>query len=146
MANAWAIATRVPNTACVVVCTTAAELFPALIRPSADSGNVLIYMLTNSDARRLFGASWNDEAKRMIAQFHTTHDLWAGAPAFQSLLLQLRAGHPDFTRWWDAPDVRNAGTGRKTLHHPTNGPTKYEYASFQANDDPTLRLVLYTPI
>ncbi len=50
------------------------------------------------------------------------------------------------TRWWGAHDVRNAGTGRKTLRHPTNGPTKYEYASFQANDDPTLRLVPHTPV
>ena len=126
--------------------TAAAELFPALIRRSPDGRNVLIYMLTDADARRLFGASWSDEAKRMIALFRTTHDLWAGDPAFQSRLLELRAGHPDFTRWWDAHDVSNAGTGRKTLRHPTNGPTKYEYASFQANDDPTPRLVPHTPV
>jgi hypothetical protein len=30
------------------------------------------------------------------------------------------------------------------LHHPTLGTVGYEYASFQANDDPALKLALYT--
>jgi hypothetical protein len=32
----------------------------------------------------------------------------------------------------------------KSLIHPKKGRLKLEYASFQANDDPALKLVIYT--
>ena len=80
----------------------------------------------------------------MVAQFRTTYDLWACDRAFQALLAPLRAGNSDFSRWWEAHDVRNATAGRKTLHHPRRGPRRFENASFQANDDPSLKLVIYT--
>ena len=34
--------------------------------------------------------------------------------------------------------------GTKHLRHPTLGLVRYEYASFQANDDPAIKLALYT--
>ena len=34
--------------------------------------------------------------------------------------------------------------GAKHLHDPTLGTVRYESASFQANDDPALKLALYT--
>jgi hypothetical protein len=46
----------------------------------------------------LFGAAWADEAKRVVAQFRATHDLWAGDPAFLDLLDRLRRGSPEFRR------------------------------------------------
>ena len=35
--------------------------------------------------------------------------------------------------------------GRKSLNHPKKGRLRFEYASFQANDDPALKLVIYGP-
>jgi hypothetical protein len=34
--------------------------------------------------------------------------------------------------------------GQKFLSHPRKGRLKLEYAGFQANDDPALKLVIYT--
>ena len=34
----------------------------------------------------------------------------------------------------------------KSLIHPKKGRLKLEYASFQANDDPALKLVIYTTV
>jgi hypothetical protein len=31
------------------------------------------------------------------------------------------------------------------MNHPSKGVLRYEHASFQANDDPALKLVIYTP-
>lgn len=31
------------------------------------------------------------------------------------------------------------------LHHPAKGTPGFEYATFQANEDPVLRLTIYTP-
>jgi hypothetical protein len=32
------------------------------------------------------------------------------------------------------------------LNHPVRGLLRLEYAAFQANDDPALKLVIYTPV
>ena len=110
--------------------------------PEADR-NTLISVMTNPASRRLFGASWKDEAKRMVAEFRATHDLWAGDPAFVALLTRLRDGSPEFSEWWEAHDVRDVSAGRKQLKR---GALRFEYVSFQANDDPALKLVIYTPV
>lgn len=108
--------------------------------------NILIGMLTNPETRRLFGKTWEGEAKRMVAEFRATHDLWAGDPAFVDLLARLRENSAEFSGWWEAHDIRHGAAGRKMLHHPEKGVLRFEYASFQANDDPALKLVIYTPV
>jgi hypothetical protein len=35
--------------------------------------------------------------------------------------------------------------GRKTIHFSDGQSAAFDYASFQANDDPALRLSIYTP-
>jgi transcriptional regulator with XRE-family HTH domain len=115
------------------------------LRPEADR-NILLYMLTDPEARRRFGAGWAEEARRMVAQFRTTHDLWAGSPAFAELLSRVRQGSVEFADWWDSHDIRNVALGQKVLYHPVKGPQRFEYATFQANDDPGLKLAIYTPV
>ena len=85
-----------------------------------------------------------EEARRVVAQFRTTHDLWAGDPAFRDLLARLREGCPEFEEWWGTHDIRGSVAGRKQLRHPSRGKLSLEYASFQANDDPALKLIIYT--
>jgi transcriptional regulator with XRE-family HTH domain len=108
--------------------------------------NSLVTVLTKPASRRLFGASWPEVARRMVAQFRATHDLWAGDPAFRDLLARLRDGCPEFAGWWETHDVSGVAAGHKSISHPRKGQLKLEYASFQANDDPALKLVIYTPV
>ena len=61
-------------------------------------------------------------------------------------LARLREGCPEFAGWWEAHDVSGVAAGRKSLIHPKQGRLKLEYASFQANDDPALKLVIYTRV
>ncbi|MFP3566813.1 hypothetical protein [Paraburkholderia sp. SIMBA_030] len=42
-----------------------------------------------------------------------------------------------------AHDVQGTRAGRKLLHHRTMGELRVEYATFQANDDPSLKLAIY---
>jgi hypothetical protein len=123
----------------------ASDIF-AFDRLAEEDCNVLVSMLTHKEARHLFGIGWADEAKRMVAQFRRTHDLWANDPAFRGLLERLRQGCPEFTKWWKAHDIRGTVAGEKLLNHPTKGLLRFEHASFQANDDAGLKLVIYTPI
>ena len=121
------------------------ELF-AFSRLAEEDRNILLLMFTDPDARELFGSSWTEEARRMVAQFRASHDAWAGDSAFSALLTRLRQGSVEFSRWWRAHEVRGTVGGRKTLTHPKRGVLQFEYASFQANDDPALKLVIYTPV
>ncbi|CAN7428939.1 helix-turn-helix transcriptional regulator [Trinickia sp. LjRoot230] len=121
----------------------AVELFTDFgAMPKADR-NILVYALTHPDARRLFGTGWAREAQRLVAQFRAAHDLWAGDPAFVSLLARLSSGCPEFDGWWQTHDVGRSAAGRKLLRHPRFGTVSVDFATFQANDDPRLKLMLY---
>jgi transcriptional regulator with XRE-family HTH domain len=123
----------------------ASAIFTDFRALSEEDRNILVYVFLNPEARRLFGDGWAGEARRMIAQFRATHDLWAHDPAFVSLTDRLRDGSTEFTLWWEDHDIRGASAGRKTLHHPSLGVLEFEYVTFQSNDDPALKLAIYTP-
>jgi transcriptional regulator with XRE-family HTH domain len=124
----------------------AAELFTDFGRLDEEDRNILVHLLLTPEGRRLFGDGWADQAGHVTAQFRAAHDLWAPDPAFTGLADRLRRGCPEFAGWWDRHDVLPAGSGRKRLHHPSKGPLVFEYATFQANEDPDLRLTVYSPV
>jgi len=130
----------------VLVWNKAAEEIFAFGQLAEEDRNILICILTKPMTRRLFGKVWNDQARRVVAQFRATHDLWAGDAAFVDLLERLRRGCAEFDGWWKAHDVRAPAAGRKQMTHPKKGVLRFEHASFQAEDDPALKLVIYTPV
>jgi hypothetical protein len=108
--------------------------------------NTLAYVLATPAGRALFGDGWEAQARRMTAQFRVAYDAFAGDPAFEELVRRLEAGCPGFGDWWQAHDVRAAPSGRKRLNHPALGWTDYAYATFQCNEDPAVKLTVYTPL
>ena len=108
--------------------------------------NILAFMFIEADSRRLFGRTWTDEARRMVALFRATYDLHAGDPAFVELVERVRTRSPEFAKWWNTHDIRSGTAGQKVLVHRERGAQRYEYATFQANDDPALKLSIYMPI
>lgn len=130
----------------LVAWNTAAEKIFGFDQFLKGERNVLVSMLINPYSRDLFGPGWAAEAQRMVAQFRATHDLWAEDPAFTALRRRLRDGCPEFAAWWERHDVRDQSSGRKTLHHPRLGVIALDHTSFQVNDDPGLKLVIFTPV
>jgi len=122
----------------------AADIF-AFDRLPEEDRNILLCVLANPATRRFFGAKWEAEAKRMVAQFRATHDLWADDPAFTELLTRLKQESPEFQAWWDDHAIRNVVSGQKQLMHPKKGELGFEYVAFQPIDAPSLKVVLYTP-
>jgi len=123
---------------------SAADIFTDFGQLPEDDRNILVYVLLNPEARLLFGASWTNEAQRMVAQFRASHAMWSRDPAFMALLERLRQRSPEFALWWEMHDIRAADGGWKVLDHPQKGVMRLEHASFQSNDDPALKLVIYT--
>lgn len=122
---------------------SAADLIADFANFPIEDRNILVYMLTDPAARRLFGRGWAEEARRMVALFRATHDLWPGDPAFVELVSRLSTECPEFADWWTSHDVAAPISGAKLLNHPRRGQLRFEYATFQANDDPLLKLALY---
>ena len=108
--------------------------------------NILRYMLAAPAARALFGAGWAAEAQRMIALFRTTYDQLGGDPAFQEMVTDLSAISAEFREWWSSHHVATPSAGLKVLSLKAGGRETYAYASLQANDDPRLKLALYTRV
>lgn len=121
------------------------RLFEFSDMPEAER-NILWYMLTSSPARELFGDSWAEEAQRMIALFRTTYDQRRGDPLFEEIVLALDAGTAEFRDWWSSYRVATPSSGRKTLRPGRKNELPFVYATFQANDDPALKLALYTRV
>ena len=121
----------------------AADIFGDFARLPIQDRNILIFMLTDPAARRLFGTGWAKEARRVVSLFRAAHDLWAGDDAFTEIVERVAAGCPEFHAWWDPHDIGAPVSGNKLLHHPVRGPLQFEYTTFQANDDPRLKLTIY---
>lgn len=130
----------------VLIWNRAAEQLFSFSRVREEDRNILIFLLTNPAARKLFGAGWAEQAKRVVAQFRASHDLASSDPAFIDLRQRLRAGCPEFTAWWQGHEVRKAAAGTKLMTHPTKGVLRLAHVSFQSNDNANLRLVIYTPV
>ena len=129
-----------------VLCLNAAaeELFGNFGILEPEDRNVLHWMLTDPAARQLFGKTWDTEARRIVSLFRAEHDLRPGDPAFTQLVDLVRTGCPQFDAWWSEHGIGAPLSGTKDLAHPGLGIVRYEYASFQANDDPGIKLAIYT--
>ena len=124
----------------------AIEIFTDFGRIAQNDRNILLQMLTAPEMKVLFGKAWEEEARRMLALFRTTYDVWAGDPAFAALLERLRQGCSEFENWWQTHDLASGAGFQKLLHHPSKGLLRFETATFQANDDPSLKLAIYIPL
>ncbi len=122
----------------------AAALFGDFSRIPINDRNVLHWMMCDPSAKHLFGMTWATEAERVVSLFRSAYDLWPGDKAFASLVDRVGATSPEFQKWWPEHGIGAPLSGTKHLKHPTLGVLRYEYASFQANDDPALKLALYT--
>ncbi len=122
----------------------ATALFGDFGQLAPENRNILHWMFTDQAATGLFGETWAEEARRMVSLFRAAHDLWPGDTAFVALVDRIRASCLKFDAWWSEHGIGAPVSGIKHLRHPTLGLVRYEYASFQANDDPALKLALYT--
>ena len=121
----------------------AADLLTDFGLVAADDRNLLLFMLNDPKSRPLFGAGWAEEARRMVSLFRATHDLWPGDPAFTQLVEQLHSGCPEFAPWWADHEIASPISGSKLLYRMGGAAVRFEYATFQSNDDPSIKLALY---
>jgi MmyB-like transcription regulator ligand binding domain len=104
--------------------------------------NTLLQMFTSPEVRSRY-RKWEQVARDALESFRITYDFWSHAPEFNALVDELNAASPEFAHWWKAHEIRPKPSGTKVMTHPTHGRVRVAYSTFQANDDPDIRLVLY---
>lgn len=129
----------------VLAWNQAADDLFAFSRVREEHRNTMIAVLLNPKVRELFGKGWEDEARRMTAEFRATFDLWSHDISFIALFEQLTAESREFRKWWKTHDIQRVKSGRKSLSHPKKGSIDVEYAAFQLIEDPGFKLVIYAP-
>ena len=120
----------------------AAALFRDYSKIPAAERNSLYQMFAAPEMKDRY-PEWEEEARSLLESFRANYDFWSDAPEFNELVSDLKRLSPEFQRWWTDHGVRARSSGEKVMRHPTLGAIKVNYATFQANDDPRLTLVVY---
>jgi transcriptional regulator with XRE-family HTH domain len=120
----------------------AVALFRDFAKVPESERNTLYQMFTSAAVRARY-PDWKTEARAMLEGFRLTYDLWSHSPEFNELVERLDAQSPEFARWWKTHDLRKRAAGDKVMTHPRRGTLRVSYATFQSDDNPDLKLVLY---
>jgi transcriptional regulator with XRE-family HTH domain len=104
--------------------------------------NLLRVMFLDPRMKRVF-VDWEDNARRMLAQFRPNVARYGQDEGFAELVASLRHASEKFDAWWANHDVQSPVFGVQALRHPHLGELLMEYASFQPDGMPGARLTMY---
>jgi transcription regulator MmyB-like protein len=121
----------------------AVELFRDFSKIPVPQRNTLLQLFTSPEVRSRH-PRWEEDARSALESFRITYGFRSHSPEFNELVDELRAASREFARWWNAHEIRRRPSGKKLMTHPKLGRLTVFYSTFQANDNPDLRLVLYT--
>lgn len=121
----------------------ASEIFRDFSKVPEDQRNTLYQMFTSPELRKRY-PNWESDARAMLESFRVTYDFWAHSTEFVALKDELSLRSPEFRKWWKTHEIRATHFGEKVLRHRKLGEMRLRYSTFQSNDNPDLRLVLYS--
>jgi transcriptional regulator with XRE-family HTH domain len=104
-----------------------------------------LWLLFVDPRRRKLYLDWEEQAGRAVAAFRAEAAPYLDEAPFQTLIADLLQESPDFARMWERRDVDGRTDGLKRLRHPRFGRMDLEHTIYQVNDQPGLRLLLYSP-
>jgi transcriptional regulator with XRE-family HTH domain len=106
--------------------------------------NIVRFIFTNDDLRRRI-VDWEGVAQRVLAQFRVSSSRYGGDAQFEALIADLQRLSPEFARWWPRHEVRGREDGQKEFIHSQMGSLVLVHSTFQVNDSPGLKMVVYLP-
>lgn len=122
-----------------------AQLYPAIERLEGDDRNLVWAVFCEPSTRTLI-TDWEDQARRIIAEFRATTTPLVGDPSLDALIDRLRAGSDEFAAWWPQQDVAQFRTRLRHYTHPRAGALVFEYQQLVAAEWPALRVVCQLPV
>jgi transcriptional regulator with XRE-family HTH domain len=89
---------------------------------------------------------WERTVPELVAQFRAAAGRNPGDPRYAELVRELSAVSDGFRAWWDAYPVAEFDNGLREVDHPVAGRLHLDSAHLRLVADPTLTLVLHTPV
>jgi len=129
------------------VCTwnaAARRLFVGLLDGRGSHRNLLRYVFTEDDARRLI-PDWEARACRLLAEFRTDYSRNLADPRARAIVAWLREESGLFRRTWDAQAVAEREGGLRRFDHPEDGPLSFRQHTLLAAERPDFKLVALLP-
>jgi transcriptional regulator with XRE-family HTH domain len=84
-------------------------------------------------------------AKQLLAKFRVDFSQYAGDPAFEELIDELRAVTPGFDEYWRETEIRTAMRGSNVIQNDAWGDLAFEYSSYIPEGSSFLRLLMFVP-
>ncbi len=122
-----------------------AALFLDISRLPAPDRNLLWLVFTSPAVRSLLGDDWQDEARRLIAQFRAEVGHRLQEVAYLELIQRLVDESPEFGDWWSQHDVAYFASRQRHFDHPHAGLLVFDHHKLVVADHPDLRVIVYTP-
>ena len=101
-------------------------------------------IFTNEEFRRRC-VDWEGVAQRALAQLRASSSRYHHDAQLSTLILELQQRSPAFARWWSRHEVQERQEGQKEFMHPLVGSLVLQHNTFQIDDAPGLKMVIYLP-
>ncbi|GCE29919.1 transcriptional regulator [Dictyobacter alpinus] len=105
----------------------------------------IVRLIFTSEQYRYRSVDWEGVAQRVLAQLRANSGRYPDDAQLSALIADLQQRSPDFARWWSRHDVQERREGRKELIHPQLGSLVFDHDTFQIEDAPGLKMVVYLP-
>jgi hypothetical protein len=110
---------------------------------SVPQRNLLRFIFLQPAARRLI-RSWEDRARRIVAEFRAESASFPEDSSMLALVEELRHESETFARLWKEHAVMGREGGRRDFNHPRHGLVSYEQVAFTLAGRPDFKLVMLT--
>lgn len=118
------------------------ELARALYSGFTLDDNLLRMTFLDPEGRRFY-RDWNRAAEASVANLRAASVDERNEAPVKSLVAELGAGAPAFTRLWEQQEVRGKTHEPKSFHHADVGPITLTYQAFDVRSAPGQQLVVY---
>ncbi|MGY5123992.1 MmyB family transcriptional regulator [Streptomyces nigrescens] len=105
----------------------------------------LLWLVFMDPAMRALPADWDGPARDLVAQFRADSRQRSGDPRHEQLTGGLREASEEFRAWWEADDIAEFGSSRRTFCHPRVGALTFDYVKLAALDAPGIKLFACMP-
>src|SRR5262249_10547423 len=122
----------------------ARRLFVGWLDQSPPSAPNLLRFIFLEPAARRFIHSWEERARRVLAEFRAECGTYPDDPGMRSLAGELRGRSGLFARLWEEHAVLGREGGLRQFHHPRDGLLTYAQIGFALAGQPEFKLVMLT--
>jgi len=104
-----------------------------------------VLMLLFSDYMRGLIVNWESIAQDSLAAFRASASRKFNKPGYTSLIEELSKRSPEFRVWWAQHKVQRVPEICAKLDHPIVGLLALEQTMLMLQENPELRIIVYTP-